>query len=336
MKHLRKLLFPFSAMYYCGVWVRNFCFDKKWCASQSYSFPLICIGNLSTGGTGKTPMTEYMIRLLKDRMPLGVLSRGYGRKTKGYIEVDASHTATEVGDEPLQYASKFKEIKVAVCEDRKTGISQLRSDKSKPEMILLDDAFQHRKVSAGFNIVLTSYKELFYKDYVLPVGNLRDIRKQAKRAEAIVVTKCPPTISEREKQEIRTKILSYSNSPVYFTTIDYDQTARHKQEDVALSVLQDKEVTLVTGIANPLPLLNFLNSKDITYTHKKYRDHYNFTASDIAYLEKCSCILTTEKDYMRLKSILTHDNLYYLPITVRFLGGDAGVFEKAIEDFINR
>jgi len=289
MKHLRKLLFPFSAVYYCVVWVRNFCFD---------------IGNLSTGGTGKTPMTEYMIRLLKDRTSLGVLSRGYGRKTKGYIEVDALHTATEVGDEPLQYATKFKGVRVAVCEDRKIGITQLRFDKPKPELILLDDAFQHRKVSAGFNIVLTSYKELFYKDYVLPVGNLRDIRKQAKRAEAIVVTKCPSTISEREKQEIRTKILRYSNSPVYFTTIDYDQTARHKQEDVAITALKG--------------------------------DHYNFTPSDIAYLEKCSCILTTEKDYMRLKSILTHDNLYYLPITVRFLGDDAVVFEKMIEDFMSR
>ena len=336
MKHLRKLLFPFSAVYYCVVWVRNFCFDRKLCVSKSYSFPLICIGNLSTGGTGKTPMTEYMIRLLKDRTSLGVLSRGYGRKTKGYIEVDALHTATEVGDEPLQYASKFKGVRVAVCEDRKTGITQLRSDKPKPELILLDDAFQHRKVSAGFNIVLTSYKELFYKDYVLPVGNLRDIRKQAKRAEAIVVTKCPPTISEREKQEIRTKILRYSNSPVYFTTIDYDQTARHKQEDVAITALKDEDVTLVTGIANPVPLLNFLESKDVTYTHKKYRDHYNFTPSDIAYLKKCSCILTTEKDYMRLKSILTHDNLYYLPITVRFLGDDAVVFEKMIEDFMSR
>lgn len=335
MKHLRKLLFPFSALYYTGIWLRNFFFDKGYFSSKSYSFPLICVGNLSTGGTGKTPMTEYLIRLLKDKTSLGVLSRGYGRTTKGFIKVNKAYDAIRVGDEPLQYATKFDTIQVAVCEDRMTGIKTLRDEQISPAVVLLDDAFQHRKVKAGFNILLTSYKEPFYDDWVLPVGNLRDLRKQAIRANAIVITKCPVLISEFEKKEIRSKVMKYSKSIVYFSVINYDQEVCGKHGAVAFSDFRDKEITLVTGIANPKPLLDFIDSKCFNYVHRQYRDHYNFTTKDVAYLEKCSCILTTEKDYMRLKSILRHDNLYYLPIAIRFLKDDAVVFDKAVTSFIS-
>ena len=333
MKYLRKLLFPFSALYYAGIWLRNFFFDKGFFYSRSYNFPLLCVGNLSTGGTGKTPMTEYLIRLLKDKTSLGVLSRGYGRITKGYIKVNGSYDAISVGDEPLQYATKFDAIEVAVCEDRITGIKALRDEQVSPAVILLDDAFQHRKVTPGFSVLLTSYSELFYEDYVLPSGNLRDVRHQARRADAIVVTKCPPTLAIKEKNLIRANVARYADSPVYFAAIQYNDYVYGGKNRRSLSIFEDKQVTLVTGIANPDPLLTYLNDQNITYTHKRYRDHYNFTSDDIEYLKQCSCILTTEKDYMRLSPQLPNQEVYYIPIKTVFLENDGALFDKSILDF---
>lgn len=334
MKQLRKLLFPFSALYYTGVWIRNKLYDRGVFRSQEYEFPLICVGNLSTGGTGKTPMTEFLIRLLRDRTQLGVLSRGYGRKTKGYIKLENTHTAIEVGDEPLQYATKYNDLQVAVCEDRSLGISLLKAEKISPEVILLDDAFQHRKVTPRFSILLTSYSELFYEDYVLPAGNLRDLRNQAKRAQAIVVTKCPANITKEERTAIRSKISKYADSTVYFAGIGYDNTVYGELDNIPLSGLASQQITLVTGIANPVPLLSFLKDKKISYTHRRYRDHHNFTSKDIATLDKCSCILTTEKDFMRLRSRLTHSNVFFLPMELIFLGEDSGAFTKRILEVI--
>lgn len=334
MKQLRKLLFPFSVIYYCIVWVRNFLFDSGFWKSQKYDFPLISIGNLSTGGTGKTPMTEFLIRLLKDRYSLGVLSRGYGRSTTGYRVVSKKDDASEVGDEPLQYRLKFDSITVAVCEDRRTGISHLRKEESKPEVIVLDDAYQHRKVKAGFSILLTSYGDLFYNDYVLPAGNLRESRKGANRAQVTIVTKCPESIGPKERIQIKSKILKYTTGSVYFTTITYSTSICNDTKNKELSSLLNTQITLVTGIANPQPLLEFLDMNKINYHHNKYRDHHNFTLSEIAVLEKSSFILTTEKDYMRLKSQIKHDSIFYLPIKVSFLEAAASrEFEQDILDF---
>lgn len=334
MKHLRKLLFPFSALYYGGIWVRNFCYDKGLFSSNSYDFPVICVGNLSTGGTGKTPMTEYLIRLLKDKTSLGVLSRGYGRKTRGFMMVEDTHSAIKVGDEPLQYASKFNDVQVAVCEDRSTGIKKLRDEVMPPDAIVLDDAFQHRKVTAGFSVLLSAYQELFYKDYLLPAGNLRDLRVQARRAQAIVITKCPISISLQEKTLIHQKVERYSKSPVYFASIAYSEMVFNRDNKVALSSLKNKELTVVTGIANPQPLVHFLKSKNMSFEHKRYPDHYHFRDSDIYKLQQCSCILTTEKDYMRLQSRVAHRDIYYIPIETTFLDNDSDRFDKAILDFV--
>lgn len=336
MKQLRKLLFPFSALYYVVIWLRNALYDRGVFKSHSYEFPVLCVGNLSTGGTGKTPMTEFLIRLLQKQTQVGVLSRGYGRKTKGFIKVSSSHTALEVGDEPLQYATKFEGIAVAVCEDRREGIRQLREQKTPPQTIILDDAFQHRKVTAGYSIVLTSFTELFYEDYVLPAGNLRDLRHQAKRAQAIIVTKCPKNLSLPEQATIRKKISSYSASPVYFAGISYDdgvQNTAHKQ--VSLDGLKQKSVTLVTGIANPQPLVTYLNDYGLKYEHIKYGDHHNFTVSDLQQLEQCSCILTTEKDYMRLQNKLKNPELFYLPMKMEFLGDGRQDFEQRVSTFVH-
>ena len=333
MKHLRKLLFPFAAIYYVVVWIRNYLFDSGIWKSIEYGFPVICVGNLSVGGTGKTPMTEFLIRLLKEKYSVGVLSRGYGRSTSGYKLVDSAHKVKDVGDEPLQYRSKFDNITVAVCEDRREGIQQLRSEMSMPEIIVLDDAFQHRKVRAGFSILLTPYNELFYNDYVLPAGNLRESRRGAKRAQVVIVSKCPDSLSVKEQSIVRKQINKYSHSPVYFTTIDYSTTIYGEQGTMALKDIPKTGVTLVTGIAKPGPLLKFLESQNVTFSHKQYRDHHNFTSSELADLEKFSFILTTEKDYMRLNSNLKNTNLYYLPIEVRFLNGEHNLFAKGILDF---
>lgn len=334
MKQLRKLLFPFATLYYIGVWLRNFFYDKGFLSSKRYDFPVICVGNLSTGGTGKTPMTEFLIRALKDAVCVGVLSRGYGRKTTGYLQVQPSHTALEVGDEPLQYATKFSDIPVAVCEDRREGIKQLQELDPAPQIIVLDDAFQHRKVSASFSILLTAYSEPFYEDYVLPAGNLRDLRNQARRAQAIVVTKCPKNLTTKEQESIQNKIATYSVAPVYFATISYGDFVMDTQsKKVPLDSLKSENLTVVTGIANPAPLLQFLDSRGVSYEHRKYGDHHNFTEKQLLELEKCSCILTTEKDYMRLKSRLKNPTVFYIPIAIEFLS-KGEEFRKKIKGFI--
>lgn len=335
MKQLRKLLFPFSALYYVAIWVRNALYDLGILKSITYDFPVICVGNLSTGGTGKTPLTEYLIRLLHKRTPVGVLSRGYGRKTKGFIRVMPSHTALEVGDEPLQYATRFDAISVAVCEDRREGIFKMRDQEQAPQTIVLDDAFQHRKVKAGFSVVLMTYSEPFYEDYVLPVGNLRDLRNQARRAQAIVVTKCPNTIGEQEKESIRYKIAKYTRSPVYFARIVYDDFILYANEkQVSWNHLNGEEITLLTGIANPKPLIAYLKEKAVQYTHMNYGDHHNFTTRDIEILQKCSCIITTEKDYMRLQSRLKNPTIFYVRMEMDFLEEDGFHFDQSVLTFL--
>ncbi len=333
MKHLRKLLFPFSAIYYVVTWIRNYLFDSGIWKSQEYDFPVICVGNLSVGGTGKTPMTEYLIKFLKDLTSLGVLSRGYGRSTSGYLFVEHSHTADQVGDEPLQYKTKFENISVAVCEDRRKGIKLLTEEALEPKILVLDDAYQHRSVKAGFSILLTPYDDLFYNDNVLPAGNLRESRRGAKRAQVIIVSKCPVGLSVNAQSVVRKKISQYTHGNVYFTTIDYSNNIYGEQGRMELSDIPNTGVTLVTGIANPKPLLKFIESKNITFDHKQYKDHHNFSASELESLEKCSFILTTEKDYMRLKSRLKNKNLFYLPIEVRFLSGEHNAFKKEVLDF---
>ena len=257
MKFIRIILFPFVPIYFLVTWFRNLAYDKGWFKSVSYDFPVICVGNLSAGGTGKTPMVEYLIRLLKDETNLATLSRGYGRKTKGFLLAENNITATELGDEPFQFYHKFKdEITVAVDEDRQHGIAALRTLKSKPEVVILDDAFQHRKVKAGYNILLTTYANLYVDDFVLPTGNLREPKKGAKRANIIVVTKCPELLSQEEKEAIVLKLKPKVYQHVFFSHIGYNDSVLNETEKVGLNAL--KSFTLVTGIANAKPLVNYL------------------------------------------------------------------------------
>jgi len=333
MRKLRLLLFPFAGLYYMVTLLRNKLFDLKILSSKEYPLPIICIGNLSTGGTGKSPMTEYMIRLLRDNYNLATLSRGYGRSTKGYLDVAPDSVASEVGDEPLQFARKFKDVQVAVCEDRQTGIEKLVKKEESPDCILLDDAYQHRKVKAGFYILLTSYNDLYKNDYLLPAGNLREPRNGANRANIVVVTKCPDSLSKKEQNHIEDSLRLKNSQTLYFSKIIYDDLVYSIKGGVQFNSMKIHKVTLVTGIANPKPLLTYLTKQGLSYHHKMYDDHHNFTNTEIEELDELDCILTTEKDYVRLQPLLTKVKLYYLPIKVVLLDG-SDTFEKRIIKYV--
>ncbi|MWW26490.1 tetraacyldisaccharide 4'-kinase [Algibacter lectus] len=316
MKILRYILFPIMPFYYLATWLRNKLFDLGIKKSKSYSTPVICVGNLSVGGTGKTPMIEHLITVLKNEYKVATLSRGYKRKTKGFQLGDKNASAETIGDEPFQFYNKFKEdVLVAVDADRQNGIEQLMNLPNAPEVILLDDAYQHRKVEAGFNILLTTYANPYFKDYVLPTGNLREPRSGANRANIIVVTKCPDNLNETDKTLVLKRINADENQHVFFSNIAYAETLLSAEKTMKVEDLTS--FCLVTGIANSKPLTDFLETKKLKFDHLNFNDHHNFSPADIAELSKKELIVTTEKDFMRLKDYeVLKDKLFYLPIAI--------------------
>jgi tetraacyldisaccharide 4'-kinase len=333
MKFLRYILFPIVPIYFLVTWTRNRLYDFGFKKSQSYNLPIICVGNLSVGGTGKSPMIEYLIRLLKTNYTIATLSRGYKRETSGFKLADDTDSAKTLGDEPFQFYNKFGEnILVSVDADRQNGISKLLELNNKPGVILLDDAFQHRKVKAGFNILLTTYNNLYCDDILLPTGNLREPKSGAKRAQIIVVTKCPDTITNQEKERIISKLKPSLEQHVFFSSISYSSNVFSLNNELEISQL--KPFTLVTGIANANPLVDYLKLNGLEFNHLNYKDHHVFSEKEITDLSKLECIVTTEKDYMRLKSEnKLIDKLYYLPIEV--LIDRKVVFNNLILDYIN-
>ena len=332
LKLLRYLLVPFVPVYFLVTWFRNIFFRLGWFKQQSYDFPVICVGNLSVGGTGKTPMIEYLIRLLKDDFKVATLSRGYKRQTDGFQLANDQVNAKTIGDEPYQFYFKFgNEVQVAVDANRREGISKLQKSKQKPEVILLDDAFQHRNVKSGLNILLTTFSQPYFNDIVLPTGNLREPRKGAKRADIIIVTKCPENLTSDQKKGFIKRIQPKSYQQVFFSTIAYSEIVYSQNLQKPLERLE--KFTLVTGIANPKPLIDFLNKKELKFEHLNFKDHHEFNAMEIAVLSEKQIILTTEKDYMRLKDIKgLENNLFYLPITVKI---DKPVdFDKRVKSFV--
>ena len=332
MQLLRKLLFPISLVYGSVVFFRNLFYDLGVFKSETFETPTICVGNLSVGGTGKTPMIELLVRLLCDTNHIAVLSRGYKRKSKGFQIANANSTAEELGDEPHQIRLKFPEVTVAVDADRRNGISKL-AEKINPNLILLDDAFQHRKVKAGFNILLTSFDNLYFNDWFLPTGNLRDAKNQAKRANLIVVTKCPENLSQATADKIVSEIKPNKEQKVLFATLEYANKLKGKLEDMDIINLNDAKFTLVTGIANPKPLINYLKSLELDFEHEAFGDHHFFTESEINKLKKKKLILTTEKDFVRLKTDL--DNMLYLEVGHNFLFEGKRILEEEIKQFLN-
>ncbi len=329
---LRKLLFPFALLYGLITFIRNYLYDKGILKSYSFDLPVIVVGNLSVGGTGKTPQIEYLIRLLSSKYAIATLSRGYKRKSNGFILADTHATASLIGDEPFQYYKKFPQIQVAVDADRRNGITQLLSLPSKPEVILLDDAYQHRKVKAGFYILLTSFDELYTQEYMLPAGNLREPRSGAKRADMIIVTKCPPTISEIARAKIKSVL--QSDVPVFFSSIEYDDRVYSASSIMTLEELNKLPKVLMAGIAKPKSFFDFLQQDEDSCI--SFPDHHEFSSSDIERLKALSegkLIVTTEKDFVRLNAAEIADKLYYLPIKSKLIA-ESATFDQIILDYV--
>ena len=333
MPNPRKLLLPFSVVYKTVTGVRNQLYDQGFFNSLKFDIPVIAVGNLNMGGTGKSPMIEYLIHLLSKDAKLATLSRGYKRESSGFQIVEINDTASKSGDEPLQFKNKFPEITVAVDANRVEGINRLK--KSGSNLILLDDAFQHRKVEAGLYILLTSYTDLFTEDFVLPAGNLRESRKGASRANIVVVTKCPQNLDETKQAEIRLKIKAYFKGPVFFSSIIYSEMIFAEKERKLLKDIEQKDFVLVTGIANPDPMISYLAEMNIELKHFKFSDHHNFSTDEIENLDTFESILTTEKDYMRLKSTKLARKLYYLPIQTKIIS-DAEKFDELILSYAQK
>jgi tetraacyldisaccharide 4'-kinase len=344
-KSLRLLLFPFSILVWIYLRIRNWLYNKKIIRSTSFNLPIICVGNLSVGGTGKSPMVEYLLNLLHKQYQMGTISRGYKRKTKGYVLAGEHTTAIEIGDEPMQFHNKFPDVAVAVGEERIFAVPQLLQDRPFTKAIILDDAFQHRAIQAGLNIVLTDYNNPYWHDFYLPTGELRDNKRSAKRAQIIVVTKCPPLLTDVQKKDCLRNIKPSDGQQVFFSTIDYG-TPYHILDKAVLPLDQQTEVLLVCGIANPLPLKKYLEEHCALYMEKSYGDHHIFTIDDWKEIEnrfnkldgKKNIILTTEKDAVRLQkfgSLLEGKPLYVMPITPKFLFNEGEKFDKAIVEFID-
>lgn len=340
MNLLRKILYPFSLLYGLITGIRNFLYNKRILKSTKFRTPVIVVGNLSVGGTGKTPQVEYLVRLLQKDRKVAVLSRGYRRKSKGFIIANENSNSDLMGDEPFQYYKKFKDIIVAVDVDRTNGINQLKNLKNPPDVILLDDAFQHRKIEGGFNILLTPYNDLYVDDLLLPSGNLREPVSGAKRAQIIIVTKCPEKLSENEQFEIVKKLNPTLSQTVFFTTILYSKKLEGKSS-ISIEELKESSVLLLTGIANPKPLTNYLKNKQVSFKHLNYPDHYNFTDDDLklisekfeSLVSENKLILTTEKDYVRIFEKLK--KLYYLSIKTEFISHEND-FNNIIKNYVEK
>jgi len=346
LRSFRYLLFPFSLIYGAAVWLRNKLFDQNILRSSSFNFPVICVGNLAAGGTGKTPMTEYLIRFLRKDFKTATLSRGYKRKTTGFAIADPDTTALEIGDEPMQFHRKFPDVIVAVGEERLVAIPQLLHERPETELIILDDAFQHRQVKAGLNILLTDYSDLYTRDLMLPAGNLRDVRSSSKRADIIIVTKCPAGLSESENNAITREIGPAAKQQVYFTSFVYGKPYRllGREEEV---LTDEHAVLLVCGIANPSPLKKYLTDTVRTYDMLRYADHHIFHTNDLADIKqqferlKASrkIVLTTEKDAVRLEKFaaeLQDFPIYVIPVEHAFLFNSAEAFRSQVTSFIKK
>ena len=332
---IRKIAFPFSFLYKWITSLRNYLFDINVLKSTEFDIPTIVVGNLSVGGTGKTPQIEYLIRLLSKKYKVAVLSRGYKRKSKGFVIADSNSNVEIIGDEPYQYFQKFKNVSVCVDADRVHGVQQLLNRKPKTEVVLLDDAFQHRKIKGGLNILLTSFDNLYCDDIILPTGNLRESAIGAKRAQIIVVTKCPEKLSENQLFKIAKKLNPSLYQTIFFTTISYD-TVIKGADKITMDDLNGSEILVVTGIANPTPLLDHLKNNNIKYNHLKFKDHHQFSNQDITTIKQefnkissnKKIVLTTEKDYVRIFGKLP--NVYYISIKTKFIN-----HKKDFDNLIN-
>ena len=332
------LLYPLSLIYELYTSFRNFLFDLGIIDSIEYKIPTIGIGNLSTGGTGKSIVVDYIIGKFKNKNKITTLSRGYNRNTKGFIQASNMSTAYEIGDEPFQFYSKHPEINVVVCEDRRKGMNIILKNLPDTDLCIWDDVLQHRFVKPRLMILTTTFQYPFYKDEILPIGNLRENISSAKRADLIVVTKCPDNLSQKDKVSFLESLNPNDNQKVFFSSLTYMQKIKSDSEEVDIDVLEDVDFILVTGIADSSYLVNFLKNKALKFKHLKYSDHYNFNKSSIDKITGLSLnkiILTTEKDFGRLRPKINNRDIYYIEVGLKFPKEiNEYNFDKNIEDYI--
>lgn len=357
---LWNCLYPFALLYGLGVQARNWMFDKGFLKSKSYQAPVLSVGNLTVGGTGKTPHTEYLIRLLGLQFRVATLSRGYRRKSRGFVLAKSGTELWEIGDEPMQLHCKYPEAQVAVDENRCEGIERLlalKDNQGRPsvDVVLLDDAYQHRYVKPGLQILLTDYHRPIYEDALLPAGRLREPVRGKERADIIIVTKCPREhFKESDALRIRSRLKPTAHQELYFTTMRYGMLKSFVgDEQCGFSAISEADdVLLVTGIANPKPLIEHLRKYTSALHTLIFADHHNFTAKDISRINgtfstlrqagRNVMLVTTEKDATRLsaqgKSLSEElkKNCYVCPIEIDFLHGGGEAFNNKIISYVRK
>jgi len=340
VKNLRFLLFPFAVIYGAVMRARNFLFDKSFFTSRSSTLPSIGVGNLSTGGTGKSVVVDYLIQHFKEQYAVAVLSRGYGRKTRGLLLADERSTALTLGDEPFQFYKKHPEIKVLVAEKRRVGMNFLEQQKNPPRLVLLDDVMQHRWVLPRVLILTTAYDALYSNDQIVPWGNLRESKAGARRATLILVTKCPPNLSIDAQKKIQKQLKLGVHQLLFFTHIAYAHHLTNTLKKVPLMEWKKSSFVLVTGIAQPKPLLQHLESLGLQFKHLEFPDHHNFTMREIERIKQESGtapIVTTEKDFGRLIPYFDPDKIFYLPIELAFSSkSEEQQFLDFVEEKVNK
>jgi len=343
----RILMLPLTILFGIGVGFKDLVYRTGLLKGVQFSLPVISVGNLNVGGTGKTPHVEYLIRLLSPYLPIGVMSRGYKRKTSGFLMVKPRMSSREVGDEPLIYARKYSNVAVSVSESRALGIPKLLQEYPQIRAIILDDAFQHRSVEPSFNILLTEYSNPFYRDWLLPSGSLREFRSGYHRADIIVVTKCPPELTEEEHSKVLRQINPDPGQHVYFTRYAYGDPYSFFQPGLRKKIEKQHDILAVCGIARSEYLEEYLTGVAGTANILKFADHHDFSANDIATIARYAdnmespdkMIITTEKDAVRLSSLIpeirNHNlELWILPVQVQFLFDQERYFNKVIQDFL--
>lgn len=339
----RIFLLPLSGLYWIGTSFRNLVYNVGLLKSTKFKIPVICVGNLSVGGTGKSPHVILVADIIKEEQETAMLSRGYGRKTTGLRIGNYGSKVYDIGDEPLQFFTRFKnKIVVAVSENRVLGINYLIK-MFKTEAVIMDDGFQHRRVKPGFSIVLTTFNEPYTRDYLLPAGNLREPRSGAKRADVIIITKCPDAFTIKQRDSILAKINPKPNQKVYFSKVVYSNAAIGYRFTLESDEWKEYDVLLVTGIAKSKPFVEYARSRFKSVEHLEYPDHHNFSTTDIQEIDEKfesmkalnKLILTTEKDYMRLKDELALiENLFFLPIEVEL--NDLQDFKQTLLNYVRK
>lgn len=348
------LLYPVSLIYGIVTGIRNFLYNTEILPSESFSIPVICVGNITIGGTGKTPHVEYLAGLLSQHFRVAVLSRGYKRKTKDFRFVDPASAANDSGDEPLQIARKFPAVTVAVGRNRVKSIKQIIKLRPETDIILLDDGFQHRRLNPGFSILLSDFSRPMAEDHLLPYGSLRESKNNMRRADIILITKTPPDISAIDRRLIVSRMEKPPYQNLYFTATQYLQPVSvfgniHSALSLDSNSFSQNGAVLITGIANPEPFELHLKQFFSTITHLRFSDHHNFSENDVKKISGAwdelntphRHLVTTEKDAMKLMNFNSlpeqiKSSFFYIPVGIGFLNDDKDEFDKIIIDYVRK